>query len=440
MGGTRGLKVYRCNGWYFVWYWSWDAYDIFEDMTSEIPESQPEYSKWLHKKRQYLEELRLELQGPEPHRSFEDWHERPAVHQEQPTVANTDTSYIPVIDEIDLDHEVFLIKGFPVASLRYIARSQRGPTSYGFPGYDPTAPTEARPNWKASPPSVDAATLATFHTLYPDATYSSTVGEVLGVPEQSSRYDSARISFYEIAIGGCMQHLSFGLDICALDRAVHPTEIPSSLVRWATQVLRLPFTCMLIGPGQDAILGFPSEDCQWDADALLWLGPQGDICVQLATHLDDADNLKLQMSKLVEVLRTSSTKPTFGILFSFFHCVFVAMDGSKSSFRATPALQFLPDMYATSPSTPGITTLVRLASLRLYPFVKEPVAPLHPKHFLNNVPQEILDAIAIRLAPRHLKSLCRAIPMFHAVAERITQYRMSAVFGFWGKTPRRDCL
>ncbi|KAI0690805.1 hypothetical protein BC835DRAFT_161848 [Cytidiella melzeri] len=94
--------------------------------------------------------------------------------------------------------------------------------------------------------------------------------------------------------------------------------------------------------------------------------PRPHICVSYASHLHDRDNREVAIATLVEHIKTKLRRApiTFGIAFSFFHCVVVRVGSTDTpSVAHTDALQFLPSFYATEPSTPGLSALVRLGNL-----------------------------------------------------------------------------
>ncbi|KAH9986859.1 hypothetical protein BJV77DRAFT_809240 [Russula vinacea] len=92
----------------------------------------------------------------------------------------------------------------------------------------------------------------------------------------------------------------------------------------------------------------------------IWI--REDVCLRIATHLDDEDNLQASIGDLVHHIKTTPDKvgTVYGVACSIFHCAVVRLDKDETSFSHTPALQFLPSFYARKISTPGIEALSRL--------------------------------------------------------------------------------
>jgi hypothetical protein len=88
------------------------------------------------------------------------------------------------------------------------------------------------------------------------------------------------------------------------------------------------------------------------------------LCVHLATHLDDQRNMQAAVGGIVADAMKCPDNPggiIYGVAFSIFHCVVVRINTQSGfTFEHSDALQFLPSSYADTPSTPGITALARL--------------------------------------------------------------------------------
>ncbi|KAJ7496598.1 hypothetical protein FB451DRAFT_198888 [Mycena latifolia] len=156
----------------------------------------------------------------------------------------------------------------------------------------------------------------------------------------------------------------------------------------------------------------------------LWLAP--DIYMRTTTHLDDEPNMKKAVLDLVDeiILKRQSGCITYGILFSFFHCLVVRVD-PDNGFKSTATLQFLPDFHGTpsDPATPGIIAIARLAYHCYTAVMGRDVAnTLPPNHFLNEVPLDVLEHIAEKLDPADLRSFRSATPLFEPATDALLRY------------------
>jgi hypothetical protein len=146
--------------------------------------------------------------------------------------------------------------------------------------------------------------------------------------------------------------------------------------------------------------------------------------MRITTHLDDERNMKKSTLELVDEV-AANRQPgsvTYGILFSFFHCVIVRVD-AQNGFKSTAALQFLPSFYATSSSTPGITAIGSLAYHCLDTVnVDGALNTIPPDHFLHQVPLDVLENIAALLGPSDLEALCAAAQLFEPAAESVLRF------------------
>jgi hypothetical protein len=91
------------------------------------------------------------------------------------------------------------------------------------------------------------------------------------------------------------------------------------------------------------------------------------ICVHFATHLHYKKNCEAAAAALVDYIKSQPGRPAvmFGVICSAYHCVAVRITSYGTEFTVghTDSLEYLPTFDARSPSTAGITSLVRLGSL-----------------------------------------------------------------------------
>ncbi|KAJ7072905.1 hypothetical protein C8F01DRAFT_1105657 [Mycena amicta] len=331
------------------------------------------------------------------------------------------------ICEIDLDHQVFLVDNNPVFSLRNMPPSDElfheylGFDSYGHRSYAISTPEEYRYSWKAAPPSIDQEVEPRF------VVQQAPLVKLLEIPDSDLEfipdYEASHTALLELIVGGHMQNRTFGTSIRALETVVNPLSISEYLKSWGQQIMRLAFGSM--------IFGLDGDECKADTTPELrsntvWLTPN--VCLRFATHLDDESNLKQSVLELFTFMeQVSRTRTMYGVLFSLFHCVVVRVDCDASVekvIRATPPLQFLPSLHATSPSTSGIAAIARLAC-----HVRSPLTTYTERkgggktHFLHDVPPEILQQIAGYLGPADLGQLASAAPsLFAAAAWTVLRY------------------
>lgn len=306
--------------------------------------------------------------------------------------------------------------------------------AYGHRACDPSTPEKHRYKWKASPPNVDHAIIDEYAARHSDSDIGLPISELLGTTDLVNSCEAARHALYEVILGRMMKTWEIGHSIRILETATDRASVSGDLLGMGVDMVQVAFGRMLFGRPIDR-LEPDVQDPQREYFRMFekvkktvpvppefsWLAP--DVCLRITTHLDDEPNLKRSILELVgEVaLNRQLGRFTYGVLFSFFHCVIVRVD-LQNGFKSTAVLQFLPSFYATSPSTPGIAALSSLA----YHCLNTPAPPggpkfavLNPNHFLHHVPHEVLELITNHLAPSDLTSLCAAAPPFEPAAQSI---------------------
>ncbi|KAJ7198480.1 hypothetical protein GGX14DRAFT_525603 [Mycena pura] len=411
--GTRGYRVYRHKGRYYVYYNHYDSYPsgLGVQVLAEIPRGDEEtYRAWIQELRDSLDR-KLE--------NLDDGNGTFSISEERPQ----NDLWIEWIYELDLDHEVFLVDTHPLFALNNMPDSDElfcaciGFNSYGHRGYSLSTPLQHIYNWKSEPPKIEDSVIADYAARQstPDRV-DLTISELLEVPTDIGDCEAVRIGLYEAIVGGNMQEHPFGINIRLLETVSERVDIPNYLLSWGEQVLRVVFERMLFGYDEEVELSSaPGLD-------LLWLAE--DVCLRITTHLDDERNLKKNIIDIVDDIarQRNSNTVVYGVLFSFFHCVVLEVD-QRNGFRSTPALQFLPSLYATSSSTPGITAVVRLAYHTMAPFEIPGTENTFPSdHFLQKLPLEVLEGIATNLGPSDLESLHLAAWIFKPAAFRMLRY------------------
>ncbi|KAJ7252429.1 hypothetical protein B0H12DRAFT_619633 [Mycena haematopus] len=403
--GTRGYRVYRHKGYYHVHYNHWDSYPAGYgiEVAAEVPRDPKEYKEWLERLRKSLEEqfeakYKLGTMGSD------------YITEEQPL----NDIMIQWVYELDLDHEVFLVDANPLFPLNNMPPSPELFVewivfdSYGHRSYAPSTPEEHIYNWKAAPPAVDDCVIEEYAARQPNPKNHSSISELIGTASVDN-CETVRIALHEAMMGAWR----FGHHIRVLETVSERADISKDLLSIGEDLIRAAVGPMLFS--KDPTYTLYVKDL-----AFSWLAT--DICLRITTHLDDERTLKNSILDLVDevALHRRPGIMTYGILFSFFHCVIVRID-LNGEFKSTAALQFLPSFYATSPSTPGITALGRLAYHCLDTAASGAVDNHHFLYRLG-VPVEVLELIATRLAPCDIQRLCEAIPFFEPAAGPILRF------------------
>ncbi|KAH7906171.1 hypothetical protein BJ138DRAFT_1117811 [Hygrophoropsis aurantiaca] len=282
------------------------------------------------------------------------------VAKTRPRMSTISTDYMC---EVDYDRNVFHFQGQPFYRLDNLPSDREfrhgiAEDSFGNPCPRQKCPKKYLYSWKAAPPVID---LAPLRARIPDiAGVELPVHDILGVPMQLSDRESTRARLFEVVIA---KYLSDGY-IAALVREYEsfagPNQISDDTWRMAFSMVNFPFVLQI----------FPQRHNQHDKRMdFTWV--RRDVVVHVTTHLDDAIALQAAVLRIVAVCVNDEEKEEkrpnvlFGVAFSVNHCAIVRVlkaNNGAVSFQHTPALQFVPSFFATSPSTPGITALARLGN------------------------------------------------------------------------------
>ena len=239
--------------------------------------------------------------------------------------------------------------------------SSIGADSYRHRAYSLETPEEHRYRWKSSPPPVSQLTIAMYDTISGSEDRVVPIHQLLGIKEALSTPENMRVHVYQVIIGCMMAYYGHGYSLRALETVPNAEEIPTDLVELGRFLVALAIRPMAYT--QRSTFFTLRYRIEHGSDGVVWPLPR--TCLLITTHLDDDHNFKAAIMKLMDAAkdRTKFTQGTIhGIAFSFYHCAVVRVHNEDGDFvmSHTPALQFLPSFYATSPSTSGITALVRL--------------------------------------------------------------------------------
>ncbi|KAJ7487209.1 hypothetical protein B0H11DRAFT_2014764 [Mycena galericulata] len=363
--GTHGFWFYYHKGWYHVHYNRYDSYPegLGIQVASQIP-------RWLEDLRESLDR---DLEEAKRTGMLETEH----VNRNYTQTAPLNGLYIEWMYEMDLDREIFLV--------------------YGHRACAPSTPVEHIYNWTTPPPTVEDAEIDN----YPPRAELS-IEELLFVTPTIERCEAASIAISEVIIGQMIKTWTVGHLVRRLEALPDRSHIPDELLAIGVDMVNATIegTRTLITP---------------------------DICLRISTHLDDERYRKKSILELVNLIvdhQQQHPNLKYGILFSFFHCVIIKVD-SDGGFECTTALQFLPTFYAHSPSTPGITALVRLAYNHIatsLPNTDDTNNPLPPDHVLNRVPEDVWRNIAEHLGFDDLHNLPQCLPQLAAAAGSLLRY------------------
>ena len=351
---TRGNKVYRHKGRYYVYYNHSDSYpSIFGlEVLHEIPHnvSKEEFEEWVRKTREYVYAQRDSQVLNDPNDSTN------YVSDKQPRIDDL----IGWIYEIDLDNLVFHVSSQPLFRLDNMPPDDVFLKAISFDHFGHQAffehtPIQFRYDWRAPPPIPSPESLVAYNSCH-IRSYTSSVHDLLGIPVALSSIERVRTTFIELLVTRRMTERSVGHDVRVLENAPDRDHIPQIMLELALSLVKFA-----VGPPIYSLgmwLCRPDK-VDWD---FVWV--RKDVCLRITTHLDDEDNLRASIGNLVHHINTRQDKvgTIYGVACSIFHCAIVRVDKDLqgTSFAHTPALQFLPSFYARKMSTPGIEALSRL--------------------------------------------------------------------------------
>jgi hypothetical protein len=329
--GTRGYKVYRHKGVYFVTYFHCDAYldGLGIESLYAIPIDPQKFPLWLQKVRSRLDQ------------ELEDWEAkgRPTsdrISAEQPR----NDLWIEYIYELDLDRLVFHVDSLPLFRLDNMPRNSdfiayTARDHYGHRAFTKDTPQEHRYSWAVPAPDVSGDQIANY-LEQSNPTLVQPVNQVLSFSEMTNTRETLRRRFMEVVMGHILKSWQPCILIHELESISGRENIPKKTFDLALSLVNL-FTSPLIYRAEKS---FPFEHVSPD---FFWA--RRDICVRITTHLDNERHLQATVWEIVEEVRKNhrATGIVYGVGFSIFHCVIIRIDTeSGEQFSHTPPLQFLP--------------------------------------------------------------------------------------------------
>jgi hypothetical protein len=349
--GTRGYRVFRHKGRYFVYYNHCDSYPsgLGLGVLHGIPRnvSKKEFEEWVK-----LTGERLDAQYESLKKSSGGHY----VTEEQPE----NDLFIEWIYEIGLDNIVFHVDSQPLFRLDNMPADDVflkaiSYDHFGHRAFDEHAPVKFRYDWRAQPPPPPPKSLMAYNS-FSNQSSTTSFHDILRTPMSLSLIERARMALVELLVTRCMVEHRVGHNLRVLENVSDREHIPQSMLELALSLVNFA-----VGPPISPLPCIPHGN-NWD---FIWI--REDVCLRIATHLDDDDNLRASIGDLVHHINTTQDKvgTVYGIACSIFHCAVVRIDKDKdgrgtTSFAHTPALQFLPSFYAKKISTPGIEALSKL--------------------------------------------------------------------------------
>ncbi|KAH9019681.1 hypothetical protein EDB85DRAFT_2007637 [Lactarius pseudohatsudake] len=356
--GTRGYKVYRWRGWYFVYYNHWDSYPsgLGLQFLATIPTDSKSFQGWLAEMRQHFDEIIEARDKSELDEDDED--ELNTITKEVPS----NDLFIEWIYTIDLDRLVFHVDSRPLFRLDHLPNDDQflewiGFDHYGHRAYTSSTPSEYRYCWNAPPPIVTDATLELYKSQA--VAESAVLSDLLAVPERMSDKEAVHVQVLQAIIGNLMRFDHIDLLVLGLAQVSDHSHLSIQERSLAWYLFDIAIDPQIFSIDPQLFSAKQRAQCESQTQ---WR--RQNLCVHLATHLDDQRNLQAAVGGLVaDAMKCpdNSRGIIYGVAFSIFHCVIVRINTQSGfTFEHSDALQFLPSFHADTPSTPGITALARL--------------------------------------------------------------------------------
>ena len=349
--GTRGYRVYRYKGRYFVYYNHFDSYPdcLGVEILREIPRnaSKERFEQWVRAEQKDLD-ARYER--------IKNSRSRDYATDKQPL----NDVFIEWVYEIDFDNLIFHVNGQPMFRLDNMPPSKVFLKAISYDHFGHVALREDTPvqfrydcRWRAPPPPSSPESLATYDSFH-NRSSTSSMHDLLSVPTALSSIERARTTFVELLVTRCMAEYGIGRHLRIQESIPDREHIPNLMLRLALSLVNFAIGPPI--PSLPCIPRHPSREFTWI---------RKDVCLRITTHLDDKDNLRASIGDLVRHIDTTQdgeVDTVYGIVCSIFHCAIVRVDKNAegTSFAHTPALQLLPSVFARKTSTPGIEALSRL--------------------------------------------------------------------------------
>ncbi|KZT61894.1 hypothetical protein CALCODRAFT_329174 [Calocera cornea HHB12733] len=299
--GTRGYKVYRYKGWYFVHYNHWDSYPsgLGLDILRSIPVDRAAFDMWV---RQWRDDLERELEeqglgdgGTDVQISDDDG--RYCITRTKPL----NDVFIEWVYEIDFDNMIFHVDNRPMFPLKCMPSEDIFESCIGFNHYgqrapDPVTPAEHHYVAHLSLPKNQAHAQPRLHSKVAHTLiehgFNIPIHQLLDTNETLTARDTQRESFLQILVGDYLRSDEAGSHVPWLPSYADREDIPPELCAFALGLLRLAFSPHLSYSSlveSSAVLLSP-----------LWL--RADTFLWIATDLSSPQHIRAALeSSLFEV-------------------------------------------------------------------------------------------------------------------------------------------
>ncbi|KAH9040571.1 hypothetical protein EDB84DRAFT_1475706 [Lactarius hengduanensis] len=431
--GTRGYKVYRWRGWYFVYYNHWDSYPsgLGLQFLATIPRDSKSFQGWLAEMRQHFDEIIEARDKSELDEDDED--ELNTITKEVPS----NDLFIEWIYTIDLDRLVFHVDSCPLFRLDHLPNDDQflewiGFDHYGHRAYTSSTPSEYRYCWNAPPPIVTDATLELYKSQA--VAESAALSDLLAVPERMSDKEAVHVQVLQAIIGNLMRFDHIDLLVLGLAQVSDHSHLSIQERSLAWYLFDIAIDPQIFSIDPQLFSAKQMAQCESQTQ---WRRPN--LCVHLATHLDDQRNLQAAVGGLVaDAMKCpdNSRGIIYGVAFSIFHCVIVRIN--TQSITALARLGYNSDVEVIS-SRVACAHAYRSVdlpnSLRLIkPITRMDVVMGHERGVLEPpgggrigqlFPQEIWEHVALELYdPIDLLMLAWFSAGCKSAAERVLRYSM----------------
>ena len=226
--GTRGYRVYRHKGRYFVYYNHSDSdpdcYGV--DVLHEIPRSvsKEKFEKWVKATQEDLDSQYEKIKNSQ---------DRVYVTNKQPA----DFGYIKWIYEIDLDNLIFHVNAQPMFRLDNMPPGNIFLKSISYDHFGHTAlhehtPIQFRYEWRAPPPPPSPE----YNSCH-NRSSTSSVHDLLNMPTALSSIERVRTALAELLVTRCMAEDGVGQYVRMLENVPYRDRIPRIMLRLALSLV-----------------------------------------------------------------------------------------------------------------------------------------------------------------------------------------------------------
>ncbi|KAI0074452.1 hypothetical protein K474DRAFT_1530592 [Panus rudis PR-1116 ss-1] len=341
-------------------------------IASEIPREPEAFQRWLAATRKALDQYKYFGEY-----SYEESEDDESSEDDAPSVKVDPRFYAEMgvtkeLDEdgldctiffMDLDNLAFTRWPSPIFRLDHMPprdvflRCCNGHDHYDNDDCARDTPQEYRFSYSSPPPKADAE-MQTMYLGHQAAQPVVPVAHLLSRSEALSSQEATRVRLLEVAVAAMMTMYPDAVVVQKASGLKDRDSLPPKHIGCCSLLVQLAVNPSYFVFGSRTKREVPPccDTHEW------WIRKH--ICVSLTTHLNDEDNLRDSVARVVQkVLARDGPDVTYGVAFDLLRIVIIRVDRQTKKFTHTEALQFTPSRYAESPSTPGIEALARLGNL-----------------------------------------------------------------------------